>query len=339
MADDGSLDAFDEVTGHRVWTIPGGWGVASLVGVSDGFVFFANQGGVIQAADARTGVVRWRVNDSGYATTIAGDKLVVADQQSVRAYPAAGCGVDVCAPVWSASTGRATDSQNSDDSVALSAGADGVLALTFSPGEPVLQTRDLATGALRWQAELGGQQLSYRPVVQAGPLLYTMVDDKIIAFPSSCAALCTTRLLVGSIDAPGYSPAPTLSIGDDHVLVQGWEPNTVTAFGVPAPAHAPAPPRITVPSAPRHLSARGAHRSITLTFERPASLGGSSSVRYQYSLDRGRHWHTLRVHGNARPTATIGHLHPRTRYTVQLRATDPAGAGHSSARVSVRTAH
>ena len=84
---------------------------------------------------------------------------------------------------------------------------------------------------------------------------------------------------------------------------------------------------VTVPSAPRNLTATGQDSAVALTFQAPVSDGGNEILGYQYTTDDGATWHPLTATptGPDTFTATVSGLTNGTSYTFNVRAVSEIG--------------
>jgi hypothetical protein len=99
----------------------------------------------------------------------------------------------------------------------------------------------------------------------------------------------------------------------------GWGPSTFWS--------APTTPR-TVPGAPRNVTGVPANRAVTVTWQAPASDGGSPITRYTARSSPGG----LTCTTTGRRTCTVSGLTNGTRYTFRVQARNAAGWGAWSAR-------
>lgn len=104
-----------------------------------------------------------------------------------------------------------------------------------------------------------------------------------------------------------------------------WIGDSVSASGTP-PVPATKPAQITT-----FTLARG-YRKIDVSIT-PPSNGGSTILRYEYSLDSGS-W----IIGGSEPSFTISELLDDTSYSVRTRAVNAIGEGDASTSMSVTTA-
>jgi predicted phage tail protein len=93
---------------------------------------------------------------------------------------------------------------------------------------------------------------------------------------------------------------------------------------------------VTVPGAPRQLSAAGAQRAAKLTWRAPWSNGGAAISDYvvQRSTDGGRTWRTVRDGVSVRRVTIYG-LTSGRRYSFRVSAQNRAGRGAWSVVVRI----
>lgn len=152
------------------------------------------------------------------------------------------------------------------------------------------------------------------------------------------------RSLVGDPDHPRKPGA--LDVGPDHVItITGWTPDEngfrgVLTYGALYAPPAPKPtPKVTVPSAVRHLAVAGRARAKKrlVRWRRPARSGGATVNRYAVVVKRGHkvvHRETsrrTRVVLTRRELRRAGTLRPG-RYRVIVRAHNRKGYGPAVTR-------
>ena len=91
-----------------------------------------------------------------------------------------------------------------------------------------------------------------------------------------------------------------------------------------------APPKPTVPGAPKERVSSRAKGDVTITITPPASDGGASVTGYQYSVNGGP-WRST-----ASTTVTLKHLKAKSRVKVRVRAVNAAGTASASASATVK---
>ena len=89
----------------------------------------------------------------------------------------------------------------------------------------------------------------------------------------------------------------------------------------------PAPPVVTVPSAPTSLSLTATHNTIVATWRAPTNNGGENPTRYDIRIDGGT-W----VSTNLETTHTFTGLSPETSHTIDVAAVNSAGRGTAARR-------
>ena len=89
----------------------------------------------------------------------------------------------------------------------------------------------------------------------------------------------------------------------------------------------PAPPVVTVPSAPTSLSLMATHNTIVATWGAPTNNGGENPTRYDIRIDGGT-W----VSTNLETTHTFTGLSPETSHTIDVAAVNSAGRGTAARR-------
>jgi outer membrane protein assembly factor BamB len=122
---DGSLWAFDAVTGDLRWAADTGAEVTSAPAVADGLVVVGNDDGDVVAVDVATGAERWRMTTDDVvvaAPSVTGDAVLVASYDG-HTYALDASTGDA---LWDVRTGRETDGPPSiiDGSVFVTAGQD-----------------------------------------------------------------------------------------------------------------------------------------------------------------------------------------------------------------------
>ena len=100
---------------------------------------------------------------------------------------------------------------------------------------------------------------------------------------------------------------------------------------LPPPVLPPPPPgpRQTVPDAPRNLLADGTDGAMTLTWDAPASDGGSAITDYEYRINGRNSWISI---GSTLTTHTVSGLVNGTAYAFEVRAVNRIGKGRASNR-------
>ena len=86
---------------------------------------------------------------------------------------------------------------------------------------------------------------------------------------------------------------------------------------------------LTVPSAPRNLTAVGGNGLAVLRWDAPENDGGSAIADYEYRIDRRDPWISI---GSTNTTHTVTGLTNGTVYVFQVRAVNSAGASPASGR-------
>ena len=95
------------------------------------------------------------------------------------------------------------------------------------------------------------------------------------------------------------------------------------------PGPGPGPVRQTVPSAPRNLTAVVGNGEVVLTWEAPASDGGSEITDYEYRIDMRNPWISI---GSTDTAHTVTGLVNGTEYVFEVRAVNRIGKSFSSNR-------
>ena len=88
-------------------------------------------------------------------------------------------------------------------------------------------------------------------------------------------------------------------------------------------------PRTSSPGAPRNLMAVGGDGQVVLTWDAPASDGGSATTDYEYRIDRRNPWTSI---GSTNTTYTLTGLVNGTEYVFEVRAVNRIGKSFSSRR-------
>ena len=135
---------------------------------------------------------------------------------------------------------------------------------------------------------------------------------------------------------------PNLTNGREYVFeVRGVNAlgygDVETARATPAPSPprprprppGPGPVRQTVPDAPRNLLAEGGDGQVVLTWEAPASDGGTEITDYEYRINRRNPWISI---GSTDTANTVTGLTNGTTYTFEVRAVNRIGKSFSSNR-------
>ncbi|MFG1608043.1 fibronectin type III domain-containing protein [Actinoplanes sp. NPDC049265] len=91
----------------------------------------------------------------------------------------------------------------------------------------------------------------------------------------------------------------------------------------------------TPPTAPLNLQGTPSAGSVALSFDPPASDGGTAIQSYEVSTDDGANWATLSTSGSGPITGTVSNLTAGQTYQIRVRANNAAGAGTPSARETV----
>ena len=89
-------------------------------------------------------------------------------------------------------------------------------------------------------------------------------------------------------------------------------------------------PRTSAPGPPRSLAAVGGNGEVVLTWDAPASDGGSTITDYEYRIDRRNPWTSI---GSTLTTHTLTGLVNGTAYVFEVRAVNAAGQSFASSRV------
>ena len=88
-------------------------------------------------------------------------------------------------------------------------------------------------------------------------------------------------------------------------------------------------PRTSAPGPPRSLAAVGGNGEVVLTWDAPASDGGSTITDYEYRIDRRNPWTSI---GSTLTTHTLTGLVNGTAYVFEVRAVNAAGQSFASNR-------
>ena len=97
----------------------------------------------------------------------------------------------------------------------------------------------------------------------------------------------------------------------------------------PSPPRGPPVPRTSAPGSPRNLTAAGGNGEVVLTWEAPASDGGSAITDYEYRINRRNPWISI---GSTNITHTVTGLDNGTEYVFEVRAVNRIGKSFSSNR-------
>ena len=89
-------------------------------------------------------------------------------------------------------------------------------------------------------------------------------------------------------------------------------------------------PRTSAPEVPRNLTAVGGDGAVVLTWEPPASDGGTAITDYEYRINQTGEWISI---GSTGTTHTVTGLVNGTAYVFQVRAVNAVGKSFSSSRV------
>ena len=138
-------------------------------------------------------------------------------------------------------------------------------------------------------------------------------------------------------------------ITSDNILAikqaRPWVFDTTTETVTPPPPPPPDPPppqppggggggggapRTSAPGSPRNLTAVGGNGEAVLTWDAPASDGGSAITDYEYRINRRNPWTSI---GSTDTTHTVTDLVNGTAYVFEVRAVNAGGKSFSSSRV------
>ena len=97
----------------------------------------------------------------------------------------------------------------------------------------------------------------------------------------------------------------------------------------PRPPGGGGAPRTSAPGPPRSLAAVGGNGEVVLTWDAPASDGGSTITDYEYRIDRRNPWTSI---GSTLTTHTLTGLVNGTAYVFEVRAVNAVGKSFSSRR-------
>ena len=97
----------------------------------------------------------------------------------------------------------------------------------------------------------------------------------------------------------------------------------------PRPPGGGGAPRTSAPGPPRSLAAVGGNGEVVLTWDAPASDGGSTITDYEYRIDRRNPWTSI---GSTLTTHTLTGLVNGTAYVFEVRAVNAAGKSFASNR-------
>lgn len=117
-----------------------------------------------------------------------------------------------------------------------------------------------------------------------------------------------------------------------------FQARAVNSVGAGATASVTATPRqgggsVTVPDAPRNLTATPGNHKVTLDWEAPGGNGGSAITKYEVSMDDGASW----ADTDTDSSHTVTGLTNGQRYTFQVRAQNSVGAGAAASITSKPT--
>lgn len=195
---------------------------------------FANTSAGLIAYDATSGRRLWSGVGGEGMPVVAGNRVLVADHQSVFAFAAGGCGQATCRELWRTSFGQLARQP-------LIGGADGsVFFATYTLDEgrqgriARLSTSD---GRIRWTAPAG--RYSLYPSRGGGTVWlineYVTSDSKVryrvLGFAASASGTAPLRALDLGSERAGLG-AGGIAVSSGTVVVQTW-PDYLTGYRVP----------------------------------------------------------------------------------------------------------
>ena len=189
------LDAFDAVTGERLWYVPtvNHRPVYGAPSISQGVVYFGSDDG-LYAVDAVTGTLLWRGPPDGEvdgSPAVSGGLVYVgSEDHNLYAFSASGCGQATCSPVWSAPTA---------DKIATSPAVAGGLVY-ISSHDGVIHAFDAATGAPVWSFPTGAQVTP--SAVVANHVLYAPASPLLYALDAATGEQLWSYTTGGNINSP-----------------------------------------------------------------------------------------------------------------------------------------
>jgi hypothetical protein len=146
----------------------------------------------------------------------------------------------------------------------------------------------------------------------------------------------TWQSLAASGDVRLIATIAGLDLTGDYTI----QVRAVNAIGAGARTAATPVPPAGPPSVPQMFASQPASvpGTVVVSFDAPASDGGSPVTGYQYSIDGGQTWAALTPVGPGPYHGTIAGLQPGAAYQVMIRAVNAIGPGPSTAALQVRAA-
>ena len=96
----------------------------------------------------------------------------------------------------------------------------------------------------------------------------------------------------------------------------------------------PVDPSVTVPSAPRNLSATPEDGQVRLSWKKPSTSNGIIDYEYKYDMHDNGTWRKWRVTDSTTTSFTVDDLTNDTVYAFKVRARNPGGAGSETGKVT-----
>ena len=169
----------------------------------------------------------------------------------------------------------------------------------------------------------GRAELTFSPPEEDGGAPVT--GYLVVATPGGATTSCST------------SPCTVLGLENGVAYTFQVRARSSAGLGDASDPTSPVTPA-TVPGAPTGLKAERGDSSAVLTFDAPASDGGSEVTSYQASLDGGKTWKVLEVSGDGPFSATVDDLTNGETYVFKVRARNDVGAGEAAGDPSVTPA-
>lgn len=165
--------------------------------VVDGTIYIGSGSKAVYALNQATGGIRWRSAGSETAAEASpavadGFVFVGADNGTLQAYQADGCGQSTCDPAWSATVGSGTPSSPAvAGDVVYVGGSDGKLYAFDARGKTGCTTSAPVTCHPLWTAQTSGGALTNAPAVDRGRVFVHSRDGSLEAFDAAGNTGCS----------------------------------------------------------------------------------------------------------------------------------------------------